>query len=163
MKTLSSADELRRIKYIIIERQKDAWKQSCTSCLWLKCMDKLKCMDLLKILRFIKAEWTRNWDQHLHGVPKMQAYFLIDGHPLYGKSVYTCVYLLPNQHSGVGETIPCCSHKFQIQNTCNWQDCYWAGFSSDLAIKKVWGQVWKQGVVYWVGLNSETHSLVCIL
>ena len=49
-----SADVLCRIRHMI-ERQKEALKQSRTACLWLQCMDM---MDILR--RFIKAERTWN-------------------------------------------------------------------------------------------------------
>ena len=54
-----SADVLCRIRHMI-ERQKDALKQSRTACLWLQYMDM---MDILR--RFIKAEGTGNWDLFL--------------------------------------------------------------------------------------------------
>ena len=69
-----SADVLCRIRNII-ERQKEALKQSRTACLWLQYMD------MVDILReFIKAERTGNWDLHLHTVREMPPYFLLETH-----------------------------------------------------------------------------------
>ena len=77
-----SADVLCIIKHMI-ERQKDALKQSRTACLWLQYMDM---MDILR--RFIKAERTGNWDLHLHTVREMFPHFLAAERTLYGKSTY---------------------------------------------------------------------------
>ena len=93
-----SADVLCGIRHMI-ERQKEALKQSRNACWSLQYMDM---MDILR--RFIKAEQTGNWDLHVHTVRKMLPYFLAAGHRLYGKSAY--VYLnnmleLESQHHGV--------------------------------------------------------------
>ena len=85
-----------RIRHII-ERQKEALKQSRTTCLCLQYMDM---MDILR--RFIKAERTWNWNLHLHTVYEMLLYFLAAGHTLYGKSAY--MYLNKTRGRGLTET-----------------------------------------------------------
>ena len=79
------ADVLYRIRHMI-ERQKEALKQSRTACLWLQYMD---IMDILR--RFIKAERTGNWDLNLHTVREMLPYFLAAEHTLYGKYAYVYI------------------------------------------------------------------------
>ena len=113
----------------MIERQKEALKQSLTACLWLQYMDM---MDIL--MRVIKAERTGNWDLHLHTVREMLPYFLAAGHTLYGKSAY--VYLnnmleLESQHPDVHTSLKLRKHVIRMS------DRYWAGLSSDLVTQQV--------------------------
>ena len=113
----------------MIERQKEALKQSLTACLWLQYMDM---MDIL--MRVIKAERTGNWDLHLHTVREMLPYFLAAGHTLYGKSAY--VYLnnmleLESQHPDVHTSLKLRKHVIRRS------DRYWAGLSSDLVTQQV--------------------------
>ena len=121
-----SADVLCRIRHMI-ERQKEALKQSRTACLWLQYMDM---MDILR--RFTKAERTGNWDLHVHTVREMLPHFLAAGRTLYGNIAY--VYLsyileLESQHPDVHTSFKLGKHVIRRS------DRYWAGLSSDLVIE----------------------------
>ena len=151
---ICSADVLCRIRHLV-ERQKEALKQSRTACLRLQYMD---IMDILRI--FIKAERTGNWDLHLHTVCEMLPYSLAAGHT-YGKSAY--VHLnnmleLESQHPDVHTSFTLGKHVIRRS------DRYWAGLSSDLVI----GQVLMRSVKTTGGLTrgrglTETHKLVWLL
>ena len=107
---------------------KESHSGSKTSLLWLQYMHAIE-----MLLRFLKAERSRNWMLHLQTFRKMIPFFAASGHHLYAKSSY--MYLktmseLPNTHSNVQQMFQNGFH------TIRRSDKFWAGLSSDLVIEQ---------------------------
>ena len=107
---------------------KESHSGSKTSLLWLQYMHAIE-----MLLRFLKAERSRNWMLHLQTFRKMIPFFAASGHHLYAKSSY--MYLktmseLPNTHSNVQQMFQNGFH------TIRRSDKFWAGLSRDLVIEQ---------------------------
>ena len=98
---------------------KEQRSESKTAKLWFQHMETVELL-----CRFINAERSGNWQQHLQAIRDMLPYFAESGHLLYATSAY--LYLqsmmkLPETHPSVYKQL---QHGLHIVRR---NDCFWAG------------------------------------
>ena len=88
----------------------------------------LQYTDMIDILRkFIKAERTGHWLQHLEALSEMLLYMIASGHNLYTKSAQLCCI------------VSCCVPESRgwIPHSKKISDQKWEGLSTDLVVEQV--------------------------
>ena len=123
----SSASAISKIKHLL-QQQKESLQNNRTAKLWLQYMDMV---DILR--KFIKADRTGHWVQHLEALSEMLPYMAASVHNLYTKSAQ--LYLqsmvrLESEHPVVYQKL---IDGFHVVRS----DRKWAGLSTDLVIEQV--------------------------